>query len=174
MNELLRKTAKLYYLLMYRFNVEKYKHEYPKFLKKTGLRISEEHYRSGHGFIAPDVLLDGSDFSLISIGRNTTISTQVVILTHDFSISKGLSLINAPHSGKFLKPVLIGNNCFIGMRTTILPGTTIGDNVIVGAGSIVKGDYPSNVVIAGNPAKIICSTDEWAKRHYEKHDYIEL
>ena len=57
------------------------------------------------------------------------------------------------------------------MRTILLPGTTLGNNVIVGAGSIVKGTFPDNVVVGGNPAKIICNTYEWAKRHYEVKDY---
>jgi acetyltransferase-like isoleucine patch superfamily enzyme len=95
----------------------------------------------------------------------------VVFLTHDYSIARGLKLIHAPESGRFLKPISVGSNCFIGMRTILLPGTTIGDNVIVGAGAVVKGHYPDGVVIAGNPARVICTTEEWARRHYELKDY---
>ena len=51
--------------------------------------------------------------------------------------------------------IIIGNNCFIGARSTILPGVTIGDNTIIGAGSVVTKDIPSNVVAVGNPCKII-------------------
>ena len=54
-----------------------------------------------------------------------------------------------------MKPVLIGENCFIGMNSIVLKGTTIGKNSIVGAGSVVCGKFPENVVIAGNPARII-------------------
>jgi acetyltransferase-like isoleucine patch superfamily enzyme len=139
-----------------------------------GLNISENYYKSGHGFIAPSVSFDGNDYSLITIGDATTISLDVVLLTHDYSISKGLKLLDPSLNGRFLKPISVGNNCFIGMRTIILPGTSIGNNVIVGAGSVVKGKFPDNVVICGNPAKIICSTEEWAKRHYEKQDYVPL
>ena len=57
------------------------------------------------------------------------------------------------------------------MRSMLLPGTTLGDNVIVGAGAVVKGTFPDNVVIGGNPAKIICNTNEWAERHFEAKDY---
>ncbi|KAJ6635631.1 Maltose O-acetyltransferase [Pseudolycoriella hygida] len=53
------------------------------------------------------------------------------------------------------KPVTIGNNCWLGGHCTIVPGVVIGDNVVVGAGSVVTKDVPSNVVVAGNPAKII-------------------
>lgn len=174
MNKIKRILIKQYLKTVYYFNAEKYKVKYPVYLKKIGLNISDDYYHGGHGFIHPSVIFDGSDFSMISLGRNTTISLDVYILTHDFSISKGLSLIGAETSGKFLKPVSIGENCFIGMKSILLPGTTLGNNVIVGAGSVVKGKFPDGVVIAGNPAKIICTTEEWAKRHYETQDYIKL
>jgi acetyltransferase-like isoleucine patch superfamily enzyme len=144
------------------------------YLRKIGIDIPEDYYEGGHGFISPSVMFDGNDFSLISIGKNTTISTDVVFLTHDYSISKGLKMINADESGHFLKPIRVGANCFIGMRTILLPGTTLGDNVIVGAGAVVKGRYPDGVVIAGNPARVICSTEEWAERHYQAKDYEVL
>lgn len=163
---------KRYYAVLQKLNPEKYKRKYPQFLRKLGIRISEDYFVSGHGFIAPNVLFDANDYSLITIGNATTISLDVVFLTHDYSITKGLQMMDPSLSGRFLKPIAVGNNCFIGMRTILLPGTRLGNNVIVGAGSVVKGHFPDNVVICGNPAKIICTTEEWAKRHYEKQDYI--
>ena len=52
-------------------------------------------------------------------------------------------------------PVVLGNNVWVGLNVIILKGTTIGDNSVVGAGAVVKGSFPSNCVIAGNPAKIV-------------------
>ena len=52
-------------------------------------------------------------------------------------------------------PISIGRGCWIGQNVTVLPGVTLGDNVIVGAGSIVTSSFPSNVIIAGSPAKVI-------------------
>ena len=171
MNRYKRAFLKKYYKILYKFNSKKYKEKYPKFLKKMGIGISDTYYATKHGFIAPTVVFDANDYSLITIGDATTISSDVVFLTHDYSISKGLKLIDADLSGRFLKPISVGSNCFIGMRSILLPGTTLGNNVIVGAGAIVKGTFPDNVVIGGNPAKIICSTEEWAKRHFEVKDY---
>lgn len=152
-------------------NPGKYKQKYPLFLRDIGIGISENYYASRHGYIAPSVSFDANDYSLITIGDATTISADVVFLTHDYSISKGLKLIDPQLSGRFLKPVAVGSNSFIGMRTILLPGTKLGDNVIVGAGSVVKGTFPDNVIIAGNPARVIGKTDEWAKRHYDTQDY---
>lgn len=171
MNIYKKAIFKRFYKLLYQVNPEKYKEKYPKFLRDIGINISENYYATGHGFIAPSVVFDANDYSLITIGDATTISLDVVFLTHDYSITKGLKLIDPNLKGRFLKPIFIGKNCFIGMRTILLPGTKLGDNVIVGAGSIVKGSFPDNVVICGNPARVLCSTDEWAKRHFELKDY---
>lgn len=57
----------------------------------------------------------------------------------------------------------IGNNVFIGIGAFILMGSTIGNNVIIGANSVVHGCIPDNCVVAGNPAKIICKIDEFYK-----------
>ena len=56
---------------------------------------------------------------------------------------------------EWAEPVVIGNNVWIGGSVTILPGVTIGNNVTVGAGAVVTRDVPDNVVVAGNPAKVI-------------------
>jgi acetyltransferase-like isoleucine patch superfamily enzyme len=52
-------------------------------------------------------------------------------------------------------PIIIGNNVWIGSNSTILPGVVIGDNSIIGAGSVVTKNVPSNVIVAGVPAKVI-------------------
>lgn len=171
MNHYVRALLKRYYRFLSRVDVEKYKREYPVFLNRIGIDIPLDYRESGHGFIAASVVFDANDYSLISIGKATTISEDVLLLTHDYSISKGLKLIDPNLNGRFLRPIRIGENSFIGIRSIILPGTTIGNNVIVGAGSIVKGTFPDNVVIAGNPAKVICSTEAWARKHFDHSDF---
>lgn len=92
----------------------------------------------------------------ITIGKNATIGANTKIIDNDFHPldpeQRRLNL-NREHAAR--APITIGDNCFIGMNSVILKGTTLGDNVVVGAGSIVHGTFPDNCVIAGNPAKII-------------------
>ncbi len=91
----------------------------------------------------------------IRIGDNTFIGVNCKIVDSDFhAFDVGLYFSTDPRHVK-MKPVSIGKNCFIGMNSIILKGTVIGDNSIVGAGSVVSGHFPENVVIAGNPARII-------------------
>lgn len=153
-------------------NGELYKELYPKYLRRIGIRIPEDYRAGKSGYIDPSAYFDGSDYRLITIGKNTTISRDVIVLTHDFSIAKGLQSIGKEAKGHFLKPVKIGENCFVGARCLILPGTEIGNNTICGGGAVLHGKIPSNSVVAGNPAKRICSIEEWTKRHIEKQDYI--
>ncbi len=103
---------------------------------------------------------------LISIGSYCKITTGVIILAHDYSISVARRVFGEFVGGT--APTRIGDNCFLGMNSIILPGTTIGNNCIVGAGSVVGGEYPDNVVIAGNPAKVICTLDEYYKKRKAK------
>lgn len=172
LKSLSRFLIKCYFAYLRKFNQNKYKKKYPGYLKKLGVNLSEKYVESGKGYIDPTVVFDASDYSLISIGEHPTISLEVIFLTHDWSIATGLKVIDRALGGCFYKPISIGDNCFIGMRTILLPGTKLGNNVIVGAGSVVKGQFPDNVMIAGNPAKIIAKTDEWAKKHLRLKDYI--
>ena len=93
---------------------------------------------------------------LITIGNNVNLTRGSIILCHDIASEYFAKFgINKPKMNK----VKIGNNVFVGINSIILPGITIGDNVIIGAGSIVTKDVPGNVVVAGNPAKIIRNID---------------
>lgn len=85
----------------------------------------------------------------IEIGNGVLIGQQVVIATlnHGFAPKQRHDLLP--------RKVTIGDNVWIGAHATILPGVTIGDNAIIGAGAVVTKDVPSNVVVAGVPAKII-------------------
>ena len=64
--------------------------------------------------------------------------------------------------------VNIGDNVFIGAESVVLPGVTIGNNVIVGANSTVTHDIPDNTVVAGTPAKLICTLDDYLNKEKER------
>lgn len=113
-------------------------------------------------WFSPDITIDSTRPYLLHIGDYCKITKGVIILTHDYSLSV-MRRVYGEWIGEG-KETFIGDNCFIGMNSIILMGTHIGDNCIVGAGSVVHGKFPDNVVIAGNPAKIICTLDE----HYQK------
>lgn len=100
---------------------------------------------------------------LLSIGNYCKITEGVKILTHDYS----RSVLRMKFGGAIntdVEKTRIGNNVFVGMNSIILMGADIGDNVIIGAGAVVKGKIPNNTVIAGVPAKVICSLDEYYKK----------
>ena len=100
------------------------------------------------------VILDPSHCWLIEIGDDVTMAPRVHILCHDASTKTFLDYTK-------IGRVTIGNNVFIGAESVVLPGVTIGNNVIIGAGSIVTHDVPDGMVAMGNPARVVCSLEEY-------------
>ncbi len=96
----------------------------------------------------------GSEPYLIKIGDNTTISFDCAFVTHDAATRVIRNLPDGNKETVIYAPIVIGKNCFIGCRTVILPGVTIGDYSVVAAGSVVTKDVPSGVLVAGVPAEI--------------------
>lgn len=103
----------------------------------------------------------GTEPYLVKIGNHCTIAPNVTFLTHDGGI--WVFTEEFPSLQKF-GPITINDNCFIGVNSIIMANVIIGPSSIVGAGSIVTKDVPPNVVVAGNPAKIICSVEEYKKK----------
>lgn len=91
----------------------------------------------------------------ISIGDHTMIGPNTKIFDTDFHPVDPQARLDADDSRVGVIPVMIGCNVFIGCNCIILKGSQIGDNSVVGAGSVVSGRYPDNVLIAGNPARVI-------------------
>ena len=113
-------------------------------------------------FYPKSINIDLTRPELIEIGDDVQITRGVTILTHgyDWSVLKGVYGDVLGSSGK----VKIGSNVFIGNDATILKGVTIGNNVIIGASSVVTHDIPDNCVAAGNPARVIMSLEDYHKK----------
>ena len=125
-------------------------------------------------FAPTKTCIDATRPWLIEIGNDVKITEGVTILTHgyDWSVLQNVYGEILGSAGK----VKIGNNVFIGMKTTILKNVEIGDNVIIGANSLVNKNIPSNVVVAGNPARIIMSIEEYYQKRkaVQQEEAIEL
>jgi len=115
----------------------------------------------------------GSEPFLIHIGDNFATSSGVVFITHDGAVNVLRNIYDDLKNIDLFNTIEIGNNVFIGLNTIILPGTRIGDNVIVGAGSIVRGKLKSNSVYGGIPIRYICSLEKYKEKNRPYFDYTK-
>jgi acetyltransferase-like isoleucine patch superfamily enzyme len=119
-----------------------------KFLRGQGMKIGEKCHLNTMSF--------SSEPYLIEIGNHVAIAAGTDFITHDGAI---WCFREELENGDIFGKIKIGNNVFIGNNCTILPGTSVGDNCIIGAGSTVRGQFPDNSVIIGNPAKVMLTTN---------------
>ncbi|MCI1983151.1 MAG: sugar O-acetyltransferase [Bifidobacteriaceae bacterium] len=107
-----------------------------------------------HTFINKDFLIVGGGY--ITIGANCLIGPRCSIYTpnHAFAIKPRLE------GWEHTTPVTIGNNVWLGGNVTVLPGAVIGDNCIIGAGSVVTGEIPANKIAVGNPCRVVKDVPE--------------
>lgn len=121
-------------------------------LVSLGLEIGKNFARLN------EVIIDPAHCWLIKIGDDVTLAPRVHILAHDASTVHHLGYAK-------IGRVTIGNRVFIGASTIVLPNVCIGDDVIIGANSTVTRDLESGYVYVGNPAKKICSTEEYIEKN---------
>jgi maltose O-acetyltransferase len=95
------------------------------------------------------------DVCRVQIGEHTMIGPAVQIYTATHPLNAA-----ARRKSEFAKPIEIGSDCWIGGGAIILPGVTIGSRTVIGAGSVVTRDVPSDVIAAGNPCRIIRPINE--------------
>ncbi|WP_337399607.1 sugar O-acetyltransferase [Congzhengia sp.] len=110
------------------------------------------------------------DDTHIYVGDYTMFGPNVTIATAGHPILPELR----EKAYQYNAPVHIGKNCWLGAGVIVLPGITIGDNVVIGAGSIVTKDLPPNVVAVGNPCRILRKINEHDKEYYFKSRKIDL
>lgn len=135
------------------------------YLKKRGVNFSGKP-----NYISSSAYIDGQGMDIISIGKDVVISRDVMLLTHDFSVETALHAIGKGTKDRHIhinKEICIGDNSFIGARASLLPGTVIGKNCIVGACAVVKGIIPDNSIVVGNPGEIISDIEKYADKFRE-------
>lgn len=108
------------------------------------------------------------DDTHIYVGDNTMFGPNVVVATAGHPILPELR----EQFYQYNMPVYIGKNCWIGAGVVIVPGVKIGDNVVIGAGSVVTRDIPDNVVAVGNPCRVLREVGEKDREYYFKDHKI--
>ncbi len=113
------------------------------------------------------------DDTHIYVGDNVLFAPNVIVATAGHPLDSDLRR----KAYQYNMPVHIGNNCWIGAGAKIMPGVTIGDNTVIGAGSVVTKDIPSNVLAYGVPCRVVREIGEHDKEYYFKNlkiDYENL
>jgi maltose O-acetyltransferase len=124
-------------------------------LRAAGMHIGEDV------LLPASTWIDACHCHLIHIGDHTGFGEQCLILAHDAQMDE---FLDAARIGR----IRIFESCHIGACTVILPGVDVGPRTIVGSNSVVAKSLPPDTVCAGNPAKVICSLDEYLDRHREQ------
>lgn len=140
-----------------------------KFLAQWRMRRSAVVYARTLGVKIGDncklVALQGGTFGtepyLVRLGNHVEVSYDVRFITHDGGVWVG----RTEHPDlDVMNTIEVGDNVFIGARSIILPGSRIGHNCVIGAGSLVRGEIPAGSVVAGVPAKFIKTTDSYIEQ----------
>ncbi len=109
------------------------------------------------------------DDTHIYVGDRTKFGPNVVIATGGHPILPELRMKGLQYN----MPVHIGKNCWLGAGVLVMPGVTIGDNTVIGAGSVVTKDIPANVVAVGNPCKVLRPISEHDRQYYFRDREID-
>ena len=139
--------------------------------KEAGLQV-------GKGVSVMDGVSFGSEPYLITLEDNVRISFGVSFVTHDGGTWAFRDLPEYADVIKYGK-IHVGERTFIGCNSTILPGVTIGKRCVIGAGSVVTKDVPDGTVVAGVPARVVMTTEQYAKKclqsmkPYDKEAYLK-
>lgn len=107
------------------------------------------------------VIIDPSHCWHITIGNNVTLAPNVHVLAHDASTKVFLNYTRVANTK-------LGDNVFVGAGTIVLPGVTIGSNVVIGAGSVVSKDIPDDSVAVGNPARVVKPLKVFLEEHEQR------
>ena len=146
-------------------------------LKKCGKNVNIE---KGALFSANIELGDNSGIGRnaelecgISIGDNVMMGPYVKMYVQNHNFSRTDIPMNQQGDSP-VRPIVIGDDVWIGANAVVLPGITIGDNSVIGAGSVVTKDIPPNVIAVGNPCRVLREISEHDKKYYYKDREIDV
>lgn len=151
MNSTLRKLKKLF-ISPYYFILNKISHE--RYARTLGVNMGRNCHVYGK-------VSWGTEPWIITLGNNVHVTSECRFVTHD-----GATLLfrSQEPTLELTRPIVIGNDVYIGARSIIMGGVTIGDKVIIGAGTVVTHDIPDNSVAVGVPARVIKTADEYFEK----------
>ncbi|WP_308362242.1 acyltransferase [Pseudoalteromonas xiamenensis] len=169
--------TKLHYVFLKLVNYVVKSDKLQRKLEKLGYMLAMQRYRNQGAEIGENTIIIDTKLSSSSkgdqffIGRGCTI-TGATLLGHDASPTLFINEL-VVHQESYKKgsrlsyraPIRIGDNVFVGWGAIILPGVKIGNNCVIGAGSVVTRDVPDGMVAAGNPARVIKTTEEYIKAY---------
>ena len=130
------------------------------YARNIGAKVGENNFM-------PDKKMWSTEPYLVTIGNNCQITDGVRLLTHG---GGNILRDQYPDFDAFGK-IVIGDYVYIGTNSLIMPGVTIGDHALIAAGSVVTKSVPARTVVGGNPARVICTIDEYIARNlkYNTH-----
>jgi len=153
LQEFLKAVIRLIYWVKEKYVMSHYNdYNISEYFRKQGAMVGEDC------FIAVRSL--GPEPFLVKIGNHVGISANVLFITHNIGWTFRQEIPDLQVFGR----IILEDNSTIGPNSIILPGVTVGKNSIVGAGSVVTKDVPPDVVVAGNPAKIITGIEEYKEK----------
>ena len=123
------------------------------YARSLGVSIGE-----GSEIFSTELNIFGGEPYMVRLGRRCFITEGVRFVTHDGGV---LLFRSELPDLDLIAPIVLGDDVYVGTRAILLPGTTVGSNCVIGAGSVVRGKIPSGSVVGGVPARVLKSIDEY-------------
>lgn len=135
------------------------------FFKRWGMNFTGKP-----NYISSKIWFDGTDYSLITIGEQVTMSSYIRVLTHDWALHTIAKAFDIPQESPIgrIKGVKVGDYSFIGTGTILMPGCDIGKGCIIAAGTVVRGKIPDFSIYAGSPGEVIGDSREYLNKQLNK------